>query len=1069
MPQASFLPILQRQQLGKTGETYAFDQSGIMLTNSRFYDLLYTKEILDPDERTPANLRLEIPSEEESQADKPKHLTLMAASATKGESGNNFSGYSDYAGQQVVGAWIWDKQLSIGIATEQNLDESHELYSNIRIAIIFSILLASLLLVSVGFVSQRSHKRVNEARDKLKNIVDTATDGIVLLDRSGFIRSTNPAIDRLFGYKQNALLGQNINILTPELSSDQLIQEEMTSGLDSGREIKGLRQGGDSIPLLLTVNSLHLADGLFFSIFLKDLSQLIQAESALKDASEELSLMALVAEKTDNAVIITDKNGCILWCNPGFTTITGYSLDEVKNRKPGHILQGPDTNPQTVNKVSAAIRAHQKINAEILNYRKNGSTYWVNLEIVPILDNQNHIHRFMALERDITQQKQSSLALERAKSEAEHANRAKSIFLATMSHEIRTPLNGIVATMDMLRHKPGLSDEHLDLVQTACNSSHTLTHVIDDILDFSKIEAGKIDIEKRSLNLDELLNQVGDSLAHVAKASKVELLLYCSPEISWIEGDLVRLKQVLLNLTSNAIKFSKNLEDRQGRVMVKAEPVTNGGDNKQFQLTVTDNGIGMNRSVIENLFNAFVQGETDTTRRFGGTGLGLVITSRLTELMDGNIEVNSNEGKGSEFRVTLPLMSSIPQQQNSNIDLSELSILGITDDNEINFILSNYLHSVKGRYQRLKDKDTLSDTPMPLITDTQHTLYIFGDPADREIALQLQQQIEQTNAQASILKLGRGYERFLKRVDDNILEIDINNMRRDSFINAVMASSDLESPLLEPPLESSETTTTAPQQPTHGTLVLLADDNETNQKVISQQLQMLGYAVDIASNGQEALTMWHKKQYKILLTDCHMPVMDGYQLASLIRKEETQDKRTPIIAITADALKGTRDKCLSSGMDDYITKPIQLDRLKACLDNWMRHTADTIEALFAQQIIATQQPEIDGSALQQLLDSADEPVLRGFYKDFLKSSQQITDSLLEAHHQSDRHEVGRLAHKLKSSARMVGANALSDCCISIEQAEKANDLDTLSEKVPELVEKFSDFKHWAADRLEQVI
>ncbi|MDI3323141.1 PAS domain S-box protein [Pontibacterium granulatum] len=1071
-PHDSFFPILERQQLGSSAETYAFDRTGVMLSDSRFHSSLYEQGLLSVPERSAGRLVLHDPRT-------PESLTLAVQRAVLGETGESFSGYNDYVGNEVVGAWLWDEQFGIGLTTEQWRSESHSLLYKLRVALVVIAVLVVGMLALVAVAAQFSRRRVKETRDILQSVVSTASDGIVLIDQRGVIMSVNSAVTETFGYSREELIGQNVRMLMPtghRERHDGYISSYLETGekqiIGKGRETEGQAKDGRIIPVLLTVNAFDLGGEVYFSGFLKDITDLKRTEMALKETSAELGLMALVAEKTDNAVIVADLQGRIVWCNPGFTSITGYELDEVRGQRPGDFLQGEGTDKHAVHKISEALRNGERIETELLNYSKSGEPYWVNLEITPVFDEHGEIQRFIALESNITVQKEINFALKKAKDEADQANRAKSTFLATMSHEIRTPLNGIVATMDLLNHDGSLQDEQRKLVQTACDSSVTLMHIIDDILDFSKIEAGRVEIDNQPFNIEHMLEQVGDSLASFADQKGVELLIFCEPSLGQVAGDIVQLKQVLFNLVGNAIKFSQDNDDRQGRVLVTIMPATNGS--ADIVIKVIDNGIGMSKQTQAKLFAPFVQGESNTTRRFGGTGLGLVITQRLLNLMGGRITLESEEGVGSTFTVTLPLERIVAKEEGVLSDLSEAQIILLQNDRELASIVTGYLHSVGARCHPYTPEALEQLERCCREGKLQGEVIVLIDAcADERLRSQLVERVRThcPDTQLRFLLLERGHQRYVQRRSDNTLALDINNMKRSALINAVAALAGLESPLIDQTqapesLALSELLSETGRVPG---AVLLADDNEVNQLVISQQLKALGYRVDMADDGKQALDMWLIQQHDLVLTDCHMPVLDGYQLAREIRAVERPGAHTPIIAITADALKGTREKCLNAGMDDYLTKPVELMALKTCMDRWYPVQASDSEPGGAVRVESVRLEEIDPDALTRVLGTDDPDVLSGFYEEFVTKSRPVLQSLKAAFERGDLQDVAAEAHKLKSSAKTVGAMAMSECCVRLEQAGKVQNQEGVDSAIPELEHRFNQFHEWAATFAEERI
>ncbi len=551
-------------------------------------------------------------------------------------------------------------------------------------------------------------------------------------------------------------------------------------------------------------------------------------------AEEDLRKLSRAVEQSQASIIITNVRAEIEYVNASFVRHSGYARGEVLGKNP-RILQSGETPPTTYTELWRVLSSGETWSGELINRKKDGSTY-VELAIIsPLRQPDGTITHYVAVKEDITEQKRLLAELERhrdhlrdlvdertrelveAREQAEGANKAKSAFLATMSHEIRTPLNGVIAMAEMLALRP-LSSQDLDATRTILRSAHNLLGVIDDILDFSKIEAGKLELEVAEMSLRQVADEVLASLGPVASANDVVLAVDVAPEVpELVLGDAMRVRQVLINIAGNAIKFSRGRPAIQGRVSVHVELAT--AHPLHVALRVVDNGIGMSEAMLGRLFTSFTQAEKSTTRRFGGTGLGLAISKRLTDLMGGTIEVTSAEGVGSTFTVTLSFEAA-----------SSARIAATTPES---------VARIRGSTVQLA-------------------------PADVRVE----------------------------------------------------------------PLTMAEARA-------QGRLVLVAEDDHMNQKVILQQLGLLGYAGEIASDGAEALALWRRNSYAMLLSDLHMPHLDGYDLVAAIRREEPEGVHLPVIALTANALRGESDRAIAAGMDGYLTKPVPLARLRDVLEQWI--------------------------------------------------------------------------------------------------------------------------------------
>jgi len=379
-------------------------------------------------------------------------------------------------------------------------------------------------------------------------------------------------------------------------------------------------------------------------------------------ATEEAHRLALVARHTVNGVILVDVEGKATWVNEGFTRLTGYTLEEVVDRRPADLINGPDTDQEQMNKMIAAVRRGEAFRGEFLHYRKDGEPFWIQLELQPLREASGEVRGFMALQTDITEQKRQAADLLIAKEAAEAASVAKSQFLATMSHEIRTPMNGVIGMTSLLL-ETSLDPTQQGYAETIRQSGDHLLAVIDDILDFSKIESGRLEVERVPFSLRECVEGVMDLLAPRASEKGLDLIYEIADNVpGLVKGDPNRLRQVLVNLIGNAVKFT-----REGEVHLSVRMLPRAEGQVELVFAVRDTGIGIPAEARERLFQPFMQVDASTTRRYGGSGLGLAISRRLVELMGGKLWFESQEGVGTTFFFNLRLETSAGGQDRQRV------------------------------------------------------------------------------------------------------------------------------------------------------------------------------------------------------------------------------------------------------------------------------------------------------------------------------------------------------------------------------------------------------------------
>lgn len=697
---------------------------------------------------------------------------------------------------------------------------------------------------------------------------------------------------------------------------------------------------------------------------------------------------------------------------------------------------------------------------------KSGEWLWIHSrgEIVD-RDDEGKPTRVIGLVEDVTRKKQVEDELIRAKIQAEAASEAKAKFLASMSHEIRTPMNAVIGLVDLIRQTE-LSGDQAQMLQTIADSGQSLLTIINDILDFSKIEAGRLDLETIPMALTEVVEGASKTVAVNARAKNLRILSYIDPRLpQFVLGDQVRIRQILINLIGNAIKFTA-----KGNVFLVVEAVEQTEEQVLLNISIKDEGIGISEAAQAELFTAFSQAESSTTRKYGGTGLGLSISERLATMMGGRIEVQSELGKGSTFTLSLPLAVSEKKAVDYANDLAGIRVMLIVQDEFERESLTSYLNHWSAEVSSIRSLDScLVDCLKAEKEGRPFDVVVMGPGLDRAKTFSMHKASREAglkNLQFLALLFGKRSKARLYK--DEIATLDVDSISRAEFLSAVAISAGRASPEVHyqeevEAISSDKALMSIDEARAAGRLILVAEDNPTNRDVIGRQLKVLGYTFEMADDGALALAAWENDDFGMLLTDCHMPNMDGFELTAKIREHEVKSKpeeRFPIVAITANALQGEAEICLAAGMDGYLSKPINLRDLARTLKQWLpeddtdasAETATVGEHQGGRQLEESSKgSSVDISALKGLIGD-DEEMLREVLQDFIEPSLDIIDEIKAGHSARSAERVKQAAHKLKSSARSIGANALAELCLVLETAGKDNDLERINVEVVKIDE-----------------
>lgn len=788
-------------------------------------------------------------------------------------------------------------------------------------------------------------------REYAHQILSQAIDAVVIIDDKNCVTFFNKSAEDLWGHPAEKVIGQNVRILVPrdlQQDHDTYVETNRETGEDkivgTNRDVQLERADGSVIWANLSMSKIVEGGSITYAAFVKDVDEQYQnrarIEELLQQTSSKARQLAVVAEEANDAVVITNAEGQIVWCNNAFTEVSGYTFEEVAGRKPGSVLQGPETDPKTVQMIREILERKERMRTEILNYHKNGTPYWIEISLNPVFDEAGHISQFVAIERDITRAKQREVELEKAQAAAETANKAKSNFLANMSHEIRTPMNGIIGMAELL-NETELTDEQYLCSRTIIDSSNALLRIINDILDFSKIEADKIVLRNEPFSLTNLVHDVVSLLQPKAIEKSIEVCVDLPDETpDMFVGDDGRMRQILLNLLGNAVKFTL-----QGYVEIKI--LYDGkGDDKLLTIAVTDTGIGVPPEKIDNVFSAFEQVDDEASRQFEGTGLGLAITSKLVSLMDGEIGVESTPGRGSTFtcRLGLPIAPSTGKSSEVTETAADKSIL----DGKVVYFVDDLLVNRKILERRLsgwgmkvrtvssgtefldlmdnglKCDVAIFDYNMPEMTGEALFRTFTERHADAGFPVVLYSSSDQAAEASELRQLGFA-EILLKPAPSPVLaKVLIDVLTPAHFViskqkqRRVDMSADRGSFLT-------------------GVEVLIAEDNRTNQLVLRKMLTPTGAELRFAVNGKEAVDFYATNGADLVLMDMSMPVMGGIEATERIRTLEGDGglPACPIVALTANAMPADRDACMEAGMDDFLSKPVRKAELFAMIDGYI--------------------------------------------------------------------------------------------------------------------------------------
>lgn len=786
---------------------------------------------------------------------------------------------------------------------------------------------------------RRVETALRQSEEKYRQFVENATDIIYQTDAEGCFSFVNSVALRLTGYSEQNVIGKRyLELIAPEYrakAGDFYLMQAVKKIPNTYFEAPLTTAHGDTIWVGQNVQLLF--DGKRISGFQAIARDITELRKVMEDLQEANEFQKKLLTTAATAIFTVDLDGRVVTVNEEFCHITGFTAEEVRGRLCTMFCDEPCTTSCGLydrERIEPIFRRQCKIRA------KNGQLLTVLKNADLIQDHAGLITGGMESFIDVTE-------LINARERAEAASIAKSQFLANMSHEIRTPMNGIMGMTELALNTP-LTSEQREYLEAVLNSTDSLLGIVNDVLDFSKIESGKFELNFEDFNLRDQLEETVNVLAvRPHKEKDLELSCHIRPEVpETVGGDPARVRQILTNLIGNAIKFTK-----KGVVTLTVEPETLSEQTVTLHFVVADTGIGIPPEKLSTVFQPFEQADTSTTRTYGGTGLGLTIVSRLVEMMNGKIWVESEVGKGSKFHFTVRFNRSqktTSRQSPHGLDkLKDLRVL-IIDDNPTNrLILLETLSHWKMRpvessgaqealnilHSHSEKRDTfdllLLDVQMPGMDGFQFAEHLKNNPGTFNGPVIIMTSAFTSGDGDKCRELGiAGYLTKPLKQSQLLNEIGIvigdEEIRKSRFVRT------------RAPLQ---------QEAARRLKILLVEDNPVNQKLMVVMLTKMGHSVTSALNGKQAVEVATTQSFDLILMDVQMPEMDGYQATALIRQHQKQSGViTPIVAMTAHALKGDRDKCIESGMDDYVSKPVERKKLLRVIDEVMqpRNATDSV-------------------------------------------------------------------------------------------------------------------------------
>jgi two-component system, sensor histidine kinase and response regulator len=909
-------------------------------------------------------------------------------------------------------------------------------------------------LRSLGTVQDVTEQKLAEQRLRLIQFtVEHSSIAVFWVGADGHISFVNTAACLMMERTQEEALGLHITAVDANLSVEAF--EDLFRGLRQAgnlrMEAEMIRKSGGTIPIELKLTYLEFEGTVYLVGYASDISARKATEAELtehrvglerlvEERSAELKKLSRAVEHSPVGVVITDRHGDIEYVNPACTEVSGYSREEFIGQNP-RMLKSGSLSAAVYEDLWETIVAGQVWKGDLANRTKAGVDFWESASISPVFNDAEEITHFVAVKEDITDRKKAEEEIRLAKEAAESANRAKSAFLANMSHEIRTPLNAI-SGMTHLLGLTSLDEKQRDYLQKTEQAAKGLLGIINDILDFSKIEAGRLELETVDFRLHDVFRNVASMVAMSAGEKGLELLVHSEPDVPMmLRGDPLRLGQVLTNLLSNAVKFTDT-----GEVVLRARLVSESSEQVSLEFSVRDTGIGMTPEQVKGLFRPFTQADTSTTRKYGGTGLGLTITRQLVEIMGGQVNVTSQAGSGSTFTFSAVFGPAEDDGTRSPVlprELKGLSALIVDDNATLRACTREVLETLRFRVVTAASGEEALETLEAASVSRPIDLVLMDYKMPGMDGLEAAKRIKGHRDLSPIPKVIMATGYGSGELTEQAVRIGV-----DGFLVKPMTPSDLFDAVADAFCLDADSDGMGMFSPTvvdiaphalRGVEVLLVEDNVINQQVAREILRSFGLVVHTVDNGEKAVAAVGERSYSAVLMDVQMPVLDGYKATARIRGE-AKHKDLPIIAMTASAMVGDKAKALAAGMNDHLTKPIDPQALLTTLLRWIVGEAEDVRAFGKPARRTTTKtspmPRLDGidvtAGLAVVAGNRDLYVklLKSFLSDYTAASDELDEALTDG----KLEESELLAHTLRGVAGNIGALDLHRTAGDVEDA-----------------------------------